>query len=516
MRSRRFLALFSLLVAALLLGCSSAPNGAAAGNGADGGGQDEGGASSSGGNPQPGADGGPGSGCVPPTCASLGANCGSVPDSCGGSVTCGTCSGSGDSCGGGGTANVCGPGSCQAKTCAEAGKNCGQISDGCSAVLDCGSCTTGQTCGGGGSANVCGNGTCTPTSCVAQGKNCGTISDGCSGLLSCGGCSAGEVCGIGAEPNVCATPCPQGCPAGFTCGADGSCEGGDAGALALNVQSLAVSGTVTVNGAAPVATASCNDDYGVAQVTLVETTYGYEFTAIVPCASNAWTATAYPGTYRVSVTGEYSNIPSAPYVANPSLALTTSKSNVALDVESVTVSGTVSVNGAAPVATASCNDDYGVAEVTFVETTYGYEFTAIVPCASNAWTATVYPGTYRVSVTGEYSNIPSAPYVANPSLALTTSQSNVALDVQSVAVSGSVTVNGAAPVATASCNDDYGIAQVALLETTYGYSFSAIVPCESDAWTATIYPGTYRVTVQGEYSNIPPAAEVVVDRITLP
>jgi hypothetical protein len=286
--------------------------------------------------------------------------------------------------------------------------------------------------------------------------------------------------------------------------------------VALNVQSVTVSGTVTVNGAAPVATVSCNDDYGIAEVTFIETTYGYEFTAIVPCANNAWTATVYPGTYKVSVTGEYSNLPTAAYVANPTLALTTSQSNVALDVQSVTVSGTVTVNGAAPVATVSCNDDYGVAEVTLVETTYGYEFTAIVPCANNSWTATVYPGTYKVSVTGEYSNVPTAAYVANPSLALTTSQSNVVLDVQSVAVSGTVTVNGAAPVATTSCNDDYGVAEVSLVETTYGYEFTAIVPCENDAWTATVYPGTYRITVQGEYSNIPTAGEVVVARITLP
>jgi hypothetical protein len=71
-------------------------------------------------------------------------------------------------------------------------------------------------------------------------------------------------------------------------------------------------------------------------------------------------------------------------------------------------------------------------------------------------------------------------------------------------------------VATASCNDDYGVALVTLVETTYAYQFTAIVPCESDAWTATIYPGTYKVTVTGEYSNIPPTGDVVVARITLP
>ena len=45
--------------------------------------------------------------CVPATCQSLGRQCGSVSDGCGGTLNCGTCSG-GLSCGGGGTPGVCG------------------------------------------------------------------------------------------------------------------------------------------------------------------------------------------------------------------------------------------------------------------------------------------------------------------------------------------------------------------------------------------------------------------------
>src|SRR5947209_9774996 len=40
------------------------------------------------------------------------------------------------SCGGGGTANVCG---CTPTTCAAQGKSCGSIPDGCSGTLSCGS-----------------------------------------------------------------------------------------------------------------------------------------------------------------------------------------------------------------------------------------------------------------------------------------------------------------------------------------------------------------------------------------
>src|SRR5678815_4499121 len=40
-------------------------------------------------------------------------------------------------------------------------RNCGTIPDGCGGTLTCGSCTAPATCGGGGVANVCGGGTAT-------------------------------------------------------------------------------------------------------------------------------------------------------------------------------------------------------------------------------------------------------------------------------------------------------------------------------------------------------------------
>jgi hypothetical protein len=89
---------------------------------------------------------------------------------------------------------------CTPTTCAAAGKNCGTIPDGCGGTLTCGACTGFQTCGGGGTPNVCG---CTPTTCAAQGVSCGTINDGCGGTLNCGSCSScagqptGAVCGAG-------------------------------------------------------------------------------------------------------------------------------------------------------------------------------------------------------------------------------------------------------------------------------------------------------------------------------
>lgn len=78
-------------------------------------------------------------------------------------------------------------------TCDMIGANCGMLPDGCGGVLDCGSCGAGENCGGGG-PNICGPAPCEPTTCEQQQAACGDIADGCGGTLSCGSCGANESC----------------------------------------------------------------------------------------------------------------------------------------------------------------------------------------------------------------------------------------------------------------------------------------------------------------------------------
>ena len=182
-------------------------------------------------------------GCVPTSCAELGAECGQAQDGCGNALECGTC-GDGLTCGAAGT-NRCGSGECVPKTCSELGADCGSVSDGCSATLACGDCTSPETCGGAGKANQCGckaancadvaaecgtidnacGGTadcgkcqqpgavceankcaCTPATCVGAGYQCGPLADGCGQTLDCGGCSGGDVCGGDGTPHKCSPP----------------------------------------------------------------------------------------------------------------------------------------------------------------------------------------------------------------------------------------------------------------------------------------------------------------------
>jgi hypothetical protein len=163
-------------------------------------------------------------GCMPTNCVALGANCDSVGDGCGGTLSCGTCSGTGVTCGGAGRANVCGctPES-EASLCSRLGVQCGSTSgtDNCGtarSVSNCGACTgPGQTCGGGnpGAPNVCG---CTAETdaafCARTGAECGakTAADNCGvsrTVANCGACPAGVSC---SGQNTCLYTCAAASP----------------------------------------------------------------------------------------------------------------------------------------------------------------------------------------------------------------------------------------------------------------------------------------------------------------
>jgi len=99
----------------------------------------------------------------------------------------------------------CGGSDCTPTTCAEAGGNCGELPDGCGGTVACGTCSGGENCGGGG-PNVCGVNTCSPTTCPLSGFECGIISNNCDNVLDCGTCERPEICGIGGRPNICSLP----------------------------------------------------------------------------------------------------------------------------------------------------------------------------------------------------------------------------------------------------------------------------------------------------------------------
>jgi hypothetical protein len=113
-----------------------------------------------------------------PTTCPAGANCGTYTPPMAGcaSINCGPNCTSPQTCGGGnpGRPNVCG---CTKATSCPSPDNCGTIPDGCGGMVSCGPACT--LC----VANVCG---CTKQTSCPPPDNCGTIPDGCGGMISCG------------------------------------------------------------------------------------------------------------------------------------------------------------------------------------------------------------------------------------------------------------------------------------------------------------------------------------------
>jgi hypothetical protein len=180
--------------------------------------------------------------CTTPktTCAELGAECGTVKDTCGEYLDCPDTNPKGCAAG-----KECDPDThkcrdCQPVTCADLGVECGSAWLGCGEdkpanYTDCGGCSA-DADGGARTCNavfhVC-EPTCVPKPakelCEAakakKGVECGVISNGCGGTVSCDavpgfGCKGGESCGVRGIANRCdAKAAPDECKAlGKDCG----------------------------------------------------------------------------------------------------------------------------------------------------------------------------------------------------------------------------------------------------------------------------------------------------------
>jgi hypothetical protein len=218
-----------------------------------------------------------------------------------------------------------------------------------------------------------------------------------------------------------------------------------------------------------------------------------------------------------------SSLPGTDFVANPSLVINTASPSLAFDVKTLAAGGTVTVNGSAPISSSSS----GYATITFTEPTLGYVTTLYANCSAPvgspcplSFSGFLYPGTYKVTVHGTYmSSLPGADYIVQPSLAVAAPSPNLAFDVKTHSIAGSVTVNGRAPTSSSSS----GYATIDFTETTSGASISAYANCSAPvgspcplSFSGTVHPGVYKVEIHGTYmSSLPGVPYTAVDRIKL-
>jgi hypothetical protein len=102
--------------------------------------------------------------------------------------------------------------------------------------------------------------------------------------------------------------CTLGCPTAYTCNEQGVCEGGDPSDLTLDVETVPVSGVVTLNGARPSTGPDCASCSECSKATVSFTSDdGAAFSA-----AYAFSLDLAPGTYQVAVHGSgetYTGLP---------------------------------------------------------------------------------------------------------------------------------------------------------------------------------------------------------------
>lgn len=282
----------------------------------------------------------------------------------------------------------------------------------------------------------------------------------------------------------------------------------DAWSLALDVRTVHVSGVITANGQIPAQ--SCTGAESRGQVILSEAAGHATFHLPIPCAGATepftFSGDVYPGVYRVQVAGDRSSLPSMSLTVEDALELRADRDGLAYDVHSHTVGGTLTQNGHLPAQ--SCQPGLERAQVHFHEKSRGYFFSLPVPCDDDGtpftFTGSVAPGTYEVSVAGVNSSLPQSMHVVQTGLVIDSDRGDLAYDLVTHAVSGTVTLNGAVPGQDATCRTQRG--QVTFSSATAG-SFTLRIPCAPAGTPFTfageLYPGSYRVEVSGTGSELP-------------
>lgn len=445
-------------------------------------------------------------------------------------------------CGGGASTPSPGAGtpdapSCVPTTCDALGFDCGAAGDGCGGTLTCGSCAAPLTCGG-----------ATPNMCGAQTfafdertiEVAGVVT--ANGLVPDQSCAGDELRGqvfFYAEDGVASFALPIPCAAAgapfawsgaiypgvyrvAVMGAHSSLPPStitvasslavqaDRDDFAFDVANHRVAGTLTENGGTP----SCVAGSEAAQVLLDEPTSGAFFSFPIPCPDAgqplSWSGTVTPGTYRVRLLGENASFPTSMHTLETALPVEADVVDLAYDVTTYPISGTVTLNGQVPGQPASCRGSRGHVSL---ESTVDPAQAIQIPCAAAGtpftFSGVAYAGSYVVAVAGQASDIPSQTFRPGLTIDVAAPVVDLALDVTAHPVTGTVTLNGAAPAACTGAT--WG--EVSMYEAKKGYSFNIDVPCAGGAFAfaALLYPGTYGVWVSfngGDYILVTRALEV--------
>jgi hypothetical protein len=305
---------------------------------------------------------------------------------------------------------------------------------------------------------------------------------------------------------------------------------GEVSGLVFDVATVEIAGRLLLKGHLPEASPDCYDY--TAYVGIMETSGKAFVNTLVPCEALdfGFRLAAPPGTYEAWVSKyrpDDSNLPEGTFIVEDNLRITGATEDVVLDLRTVRISGALRWNGATPRVSTGCYDYTTSVRFTGFD---GSSAEALIPCESTEFEFDVelLPGTYDVSVSKyrtEDSDLPDGTFVVGRQLSLDGFTGNLALELTTVPVSGTVTVNGLPPTVAEYCYDYTAMVQFQEFlarpqDAAAITSVTTRIPCSAAdfAWEAQVPPGDYRIGVmpyRQDASDLPSGNFVPVGRLSV-
>jgi len=442
---------------------------------------------------------------------------------------------------------------CQPTTCAAESADCGALGDGCGGTLSCGTCSAPLTCGGGGSDNVCGA-ACDPAcpvgwTCDGFGLCEGgtpsqltlnidavaltvsvTLNNAPYALISaCTGTDdAGELQLVRSDTGasmVVKLPCDSAVPIELFVptgsyelfvtgdGADteipairtsvGTHTINAATNLTVNVDAVTVDVSLTLNGAPYVLISACTGTDDVGDMQLVRADTGASVTVAIPCDAMVPTSVSLSaGDYEIFVTGDGSDSQIPALRTSLGVHSITVSRALTLNVDAFAVSIRLTLNGAPYALISACTGTDDAGDYALSRTDTGATFNLAVPCDSavpaEAWLPA---GDYEISVTGDGSDTEIPALRTSLGVHTIAATANLSLNVDSVEIRASITLNGAPFVLISACTGTDDAGSIDFVRSN-GASLNVKIPCDSSVpAVAFLSGGTYEIFVTGDGSD---------------
>jgi hypothetical protein len=289
--------------------------------------------------------------------------------------------------------------------------------------------------------------------------------------------------------------------------------------LKWNVATVPVSGALTIDGLAPVPTTSSSCSGSQVNLGFIDD-LGGSYSATIGCDSTGTFATRLAaGTYHVVATRAITatSFPNASVVVQRSFQVAAATTGLKWNVATVPVSGTIAIDGLAPIPTTSSSCSGSQVNVSFIDD-LGGSYSASVGCdSSGAFATRVAAGTYHVVASRAITatSFPDATVVMQHSFQVSAAATGLAWNVATIPVSGTLAIDGLPPVAGTGCSG--GQVNITFRDADGG-QYSSSIPCDSTGvFAARLAPGTYRVLADRAITNtsFPDATISLVSAITV-